>query len=272
MSQPTTTGPAGPKGPAGRSAGAQARAARAAAARAERERKARAAKMRNLAISIAVVVVLAIAAVIVIPRLHSSSSSTAATPAGLTTYTGIKGTTVKGSVEGPATAPVTIVLFEDFQCPYCEQLETNAGAEFTSLASQGKIRIVYDMVSFLDVNSKNQYSSRAANAFYCAPQAQRHDLHEYFYAHQPKEQTAGPTDSQLIADAKRFGATSSGYASCVDAHTYSSFATGPQTAALASAAGSVGTPTMTVNGQVYPGVQSLTPTILDQVVAQASLS
>jgi protein-disulfide isomerase len=138
---------------------AQARAARAATARAERERKARAAKMRNLAISIAVVVVLAIAAVIVIPRLHSSSSAKVVTPAGVVDYKG-----VHGAPFGPATAPVTITLFEDFQCPICLHLEQTSGAEFTKLANAGKIRIIYSMVSILDRESNgNAYSTRSAS-------------------------------------------------------------------------------------------------------------
>lgn len=265
------TAPGAPVPPkAARASNAEARAVRIAAAKAERERKARTAKLRNLAIAIVVVVVVAVAAIVIATRHSSSSSAGAATPAGLTAVTAPKGIT--GAVYGPATAPVTITLFEDFQCPYCEQLETATGTEFTSLADQGKIRIVYSMVSFLDVNSKNRYSSRAASAWYCAPQAGRKAFHTYLYAHQPKEDTAGPTDAALIAGAKSVGISSPAFSQCVTDNRYASFATGSQTTAM-SAVASVGTPTMFINGQIYSSTatQALTPVTLDQIVAQASV-
>lgn len=270
MSHPTTTGPGGPKGPAGRSGGAQARAARAAAARAERERKARAAKMRNLAISIGVVVVLAIAAVIVIPRLHSSSSTSSATPSTVVTYKGVEGVAF-----GPKSAPVTITLFEDFQCPNCLHLEQTTGAEFANLANAGKIRIVYSIVSFLDDSSHgNQYSSRAASAFYCAPANKSHALHTAFYANQPAEDGHGKTDAEILAEAKAVGISSGTYTSCVHDKTYQGYALDHQlnVASGIFGASSFGTPSMEINGKIYPSPVDLTPAILDQVVAQASSS
>lgn len=268
--RPTTGAPAGPGRP-GRSTGPEARAARAAAARAERERKSRVAKMRNLGIAIAVVVVLAVAAIIVIPRLHSSSSSAkVVTPASMVTYQG-----VQGVAEGPATAPVTITLFEDFQCPICLNLEKSSGAEFTNLASQGKIRIIYSMVSILDRESSgNRYSTRSASAFYCAPQDKRKALHGAFYADQPAENADGRTDTQILATAKKAGIDSSSFAACLKDQTYAGYVAKVTTYAADHYSGSTGfgTPTMLVDGKLFPGVTTLTPTILDQVVAQASTS
>lgn len=251
----------------GRPTGAQARAARAAAARAERERKARVAKLRNLAITIGVVVVLAIAAVIVIPRLGSHTKLSTSIPTSVVTYKG-----VQGVADGPADAPVTITLFEDFQCPICEQLEKTSGAEFTALAAAGKVRVIYSMVSFLDYNSKNEYSSRAASVFYCAPAAKAHALHDAFYAHQPAEGTAGPSDTQLIARAKTVGIDTPAFASCAASDKYRGYAINHQAKAQNGIFGTVSTPSMLVNGQVYPAVTALTPAVLDQVVAQASSS
>ncbi len=280
-SRPAPRGPGGaPGSPAGgqpargtgpgRSANAEARAARIAAAKAERERKARTAKLRNLAIAIGTVLVVALVAVVVATR-HSSSTSTAAqTPAGLTTVTSPK--PISGALYGPASAPVTITLFEDLQCPTCLHLEQSAGAEFTALADAGKIRVVYSVISFLDQSSLgNQYSSRAASAWYCAPQAQRKALHDAFYADQPAESTHGRTDAQILATAAKAGVTGAAFTACVHAKTYQSYALTTQTAPMPALFGTQwGTPSMLVNGRVYGSPQTLTPAVLDQIVAQAA--
>ena len=55
-----------------------------------------------------------------------------------------------GKVDGPATAPVTIVKAFDFACPYCER--TSAIMDELVVEYQGKVRVVYkDLVVHPDV-------------------------------------------------------------------------------------------------------------------------
>lgn len=262
----TATEPVGP--PAGR--GAAARAVRIAAAKAEREQKARAAKRRNLLITIgAVVAVFAVVIAFVVVRSSKRSVTASPPPTGLTSYQG-----VSGSLYGSVKAPVTITLFEDFQCSACEALEKADGAAFTAVADQGRARILYTPVAILDAYSNgNHYSSRAASAFYCTPSADRKKLHDAFYANQPPENAHGQTDAQLLATATKVGISSSSFSSCLKAQKYTEYALGTQTDKMASFDGaSVATPTMLVNGKVYAGVTSLTPAVLEQIVAQAASS
>ncbi len=69
-----------------------------------------------------------------------------------------------GVVLGKA-GKVTIDIYEDFQCPYCQQFQAAAGADIDALISSDEAQVRYHMVSFLDSSSNgNQYSTRAANA------------------------------------------------------------------------------------------------------------
>ena len=67
----------------------------------------------------------------------------------------------------PANVP-TLDLYEDFQCPICAEFEQRFGADITSLAEKGQVKLVYHTLSFLDDNLRNDSSNRAANAAACA--------------------------------------------------------------------------------------------------------
>jgi protein-disulfide isomerase/uncharacterized membrane protein YphA (DoxX/SURF4 family) len=74
-----------------------------------------------------------------------------------------------GVVVGKTSAPVTLDVYEDFQCPICQDLETAASTDVSKLINEGDIRVRFHMMAFLDDQSSgNRYSSRAANAALCA--------------------------------------------------------------------------------------------------------
>ena len=76
--------------------------------------------------------------------------------------------------------------------------------------ADGKVKVEYRIVSFLDDASENEYSSRAANALYVVADTAGPDafakFHTLLYENQPAEGTAGPDDDQLIAWAVEAGA------------------------------------------------------------------
>src|SRR5262245_22014412 len=84
--------------------------------------------------------------------------------------------------KGPEHAPVTIVKFEDFQCPYCKQFQPTV----TELLSRynGKIRLVH---KDLPLDSIHPQARQAAEAARCADeQGKFWSYHDILYANYPK--------------------------------------------------------------------------------------
>ena len=75
-----------------------------------------------------------------------------------------------GVTVGNQQAPVPVDVYEDFQCPICNDLEQSGlTKDFDAKIKATNIKVNYHVMSFLDSSSNgNKYSSRAANAGYCA--------------------------------------------------------------------------------------------------------
>jgi protein-disulfide isomerase len=63
---------------------------------------------------------------------------------------------------GPATAPVTVVVFSDFECPYCKKLRALLAAE--PLITGGKVRLVFRHMPM----QSHKWAQKAAEAAVCA--------------------------------------------------------------------------------------------------------
>lgn len=115
-----------------------------------------------------------------------------------------------GVVVGDPEAPDTVTIYEDLQCPACASLETQVGEQVAAAIAEGRIRVDYRMVSFLDRASTNDYSSRAMNALLVVLEEAGPDaflkLHDDLYANQPGEGGAGFEDDELIDRAVQAGA------------------------------------------------------------------
>lgn len=109
----------------------------------------------------------------------------------------------------------TVDVYEDFQCPGCGQMERKSGAELRKLAANGKIKLNYHTMNFLDNMLKNNSSTRAGNAAMCAnDEGKFMDLHDMIFANQPKQEGAGYTDQQLRDWGQKLGLGEK-YVSCV---------------------------------------------------------
>ncbi len=160
---------------------------------------------------------------------------------------------------GNQQAPVLVDLYEDFGCPECHTVQQSGLAK--SLADKVKatnIKVNYHMVAFLDSEfSGNDYSSRAANAGYCAadqsPEAFA-KFHDVLYgknasgqSNQPALGSKGRPDSQLIAWGKEAGITSADFSTCVTSNQHKELVAGVTDAASKRGVNSI--PTVFVDGK-----------------------
>jgi protein-disulfide isomerase len=184
---------------------------KAAQMRAEAER-AQARRRTAVVSSVVVVVIIAIAAAVGIIRSAQHDQAVAAasapsgTPAHLLSDGGIAG--VSGTVPAGKT-PVTVEMWEDFQCPACRQFEADNSAQLQRWAKQGIVKLVYKPVAFLDRASTTNYSSRSLNtaaAVVDSDPGAFQALHDLLYANQPEEGSAGLTEAQLLDLAVQAGA------------------------------------------------------------------
>ena len=145
---------------------------------------------------------------------------------------------------GPATAPVTIVEFSDFECPYC-------GALFPTLKKieadfAGRIRVVYRQ---MPLESIHPHAEKAAEASLCANDQQKFwELHDaMFQDNKHLEINDLKQKAALLKlDAQAFNACldSSKYAHAVENDVHEGVKLGI-----------TGTPVMFINGRFFGGVQ-----------------
>jgi protein-disulfide isomerase/uncharacterized membrane protein YphA (DoxX/SURF4 family) len=153
-----------------------------------------------------------------------------------------------GVTVGRSTAPITLDLYEDPQCPICAQFEQQVGPTIASWVSAGKVKVHYHVISFLDTASTTKYSSRAANALYAAAGVSPTAFaayHQLLYVQQPAEGSAGLTEDRLVQLAQQAGAGAA--ATQIRAGTYAEYVA--RATDQSSKDGVTGTPTVLVNGK-----------------------
>jgi protein-disulfide isomerase len=193
----------------------------------------------------AVLVVLAVVVVIAVQASRTATAVNAAVPAN----------TIDGGnvvVVGSADAPVTVDLYEDFQCPNCKAFEDTSGATLAQKVTAGTVQLHYHGMAFLDTSANAQYPTRALNAAAvvlttAGPDAFQ-SFHDLLYANQPPEGGSGLTDDQLIGYAAQAGASGQAVEQDIRNLTYGDWV--KTVTDQASKDGVTGTPTVLVDGHV----------------------
>jgi protein-disulfide isomerase len=227
----------------------------AAAERVEKE----AADRRKWELEIGVVVIAVIAVIVVVGIIvqHNKTARNAALGTGpFHAPAGAVGTGGLGIPFGSnSAATVTLLIYEDYRCPFCKKAEGIFEPVYRQSAQQGKIKVEYHPVNLIDRSLGGTGSISAANAAACAQDAGKYlPYHDLLFQNQPDENNdAYESNATLINLARRVpGLVSAAFASCVNhAIIHGSWVSRNYQSLVAVTKGSPATPYYAINGKQY---------------------
>lgn len=213
----------------------------------QQQQRAAARRRRGVVVGLVIVVVLAVVVgvgiAVQMSRSDLSSGAGDAAPSGVVDRYAVP--------RGVASAPVTLTMYEDFQCPVCRQVEAIVGPTVDRLVESGTVRVEYRPIAFLDAASTTAYSSRALNAAACVLDERETGafvrMHDLMFSEQPPEGTAGLSDEQLSALAARAGANNEVVGGCIDDERFAGWV--DAATEQASKDGVNATPTILLDGE-----------------------
>lgn len=148
-----------------------------------------------------------------------------------------------GASRGPANAPVTIIEFSDYQCPFCQKVHPTLNAVLAKYPEQ--VRLVYRHFAI----SSHTRAKPAAHAAECAgEQGKFWEYHDLIFAN-----VSALTDADLEKFAKTAGLNLKEYRRCTKENRFAKKI--DQDLADAEAAGVRGTPTFVINGRILTGAK-----------------
>ncbi len=162
--------------------------------------------------------------------------------------------------KGPVAAPVTLVEFTDFHCPFCKQVQRTLDQLLAKY--DGKVKLVY---RDFPIDQLHPQARRAHEAARCAhEQGKFWPYHDLLYANAPK---ASPDDLKQYAG--EVGLDLPAFEQCLGSRKYQ--------AAIqtdideGSRAGVTGTPAFFINGRLLSGAQPLDSFVplIEQELARA---
>ena len=151
---------------------------------------------------------------------------------------------------GDPNAPLTIIEFADFQCPYCGRFFAQTEPQIDKQYIQsGKVRFGYFDFAFL-----GQESNWAAEAAECAADQNKFwEYHDMLYSSQSGENQGAFNKDNLKKFAKDLKLDTSAFNNCFDSGKYTQLIQDDSN--TASSIGVRSTPTFLINGQPLIGAQ-----------------
>ncbi len=148
-----------------------------------------------------------------------------------------------GPSKGPQNAPITIVEFSDFQCPFCARVEPTVAKLMQDYPD--KIRLVYRDFPL----PSHGDAPKAAEAALCAgDQGKYWEMHNALFSNQEKLKVP-----DLKAQAKSLGLDPSKFDQCLDSGAKAKEVDANR--AAGEEAGVSGTPAFFINGRMLSGAQ-----------------
>jgi protein-disulfide isomerase len=140
-------------------------------------------------------------------------------------------------IQGPATAPVTLVEYGDYECPYCGQAYGIVKEVQRQLGD--RLRFVFRNFPLTNAHPHAAHAAEAAEA--AAAQGKFWEMHDYLYEHQ-----RALDDPHLLQAAEQLGLDVARFRQEMEAHTYTARVREDFMSGVRSDVN--GTPTFFVNG------------------------
>lgn len=222
--------------------------------RRERDRQARR-RQRNRVLIVAgsVLGALVIAVIVILVARPGQTTGTSPATVRAAAYNGPFAPVTKNpdhsvTMSRPSVSTPVLDIYEDFQCPICDEFEQANGPRVQKLAYQGKVRVIYHPFTiFLGEQPAQDNSVRAWAAAQCVPAGSWLEYHNLLYANQPGERTPGGFPiSLLLALGRKIGLTSRSFTQCVSSQRYAPL--GVRLSERIIKSGIDSTPTVKLNG------------------------
>lgn len=163
-----------------------------------------------------------------------------------------------------ADGVLDIQMYVDYLCPICGAFEKTNGDYISSLLENGKTTVEIHPITILDhLSQGTKYSTRAADAAACVANYspnQFYAFHNLMFANQPKENTEGLSDDEIIKLTTEAKVESAGkIADCIKNQEFKAWVNNSTARALngpipdSNVDKVTGTPTVIVNGVKYTG-------------------
>lgn len=150
---------------------------------------------------------------------------------------------------GQGEAPVTVIMFSDFECQYCREWhQATLPALQHDYLDSGKARLVF---KDFPLSQLHPHAQQAAEAAHCAHQQARF----WEYAQALTEVSAGLNAADLRQYADKLDLDGAAFDRCLTTHEQAEIIT--QNVQAGIQAGITSTPAFVVNGELLEGAQSI---------------
>jgi protein-disulfide isomerase len=193
--------------------------------------------------AVAVVGVAGLAWLVLRPRSVSIPANVVVQPADTSGF--------HGYVVGSDSAPLTVTEFADYQCPFCQNYDIVDFPDVEQrLIQPGLVRWVYRDFPL----SQHRHSRDAAHAAACAAdQGKYWPMHHRLYQGQTDWSETGNAGSMFRGYAREVGLDLQAYDACMNSAKYAGRIQAEYDYAVATGVNE--TPTLMVNGRLYPADQ-----------------
>ncbi len=209
------------------------------------QRRKRQQQQRILTILIVTAVALVVVGLLVAPTIRN-----ALTPVGeIVTITPNPRPMADDNAMGDPNAPVEVVEFSDYQCPFCAQFaEETEPLIVKDYVETGKVYFVYRSFG----NFIGAESTAAAEAAYCAGEQNKYwEYHDILFANHTGENVGDYLDKRLTAFAESLGLNMGEFEQCMRSNKFADRI--EQDRVDGTQAGVQGTPGFLINGKLIKG-------------------